>query len=567
MPNFEKIKLSIYFALLSIYFGGCANVQPPSGGPPDTVPPRIVESYPNDKTLNYNDNTISINFSEWVDRNGVMQAISISPSIEYSLHWSGKRLNIRFSQPLKPNTTYAFLLGTDYSDLKSNKPDSAFGITFSTGNIIDSGIISGKIIGKDIVGTNIYAYNINSINPDTLNPEITKADYSTQVGNNGQFNLRALPDGLYRLIAVKTNFRDNLFHPQQDLFGTTNSDVKVENGRSFPQIIKINKYPNLLRADISKILQLDSNLLNIEFTKKIPLTQFLPQQFQILDTIANNIIPIEAIWLDSIVSTKISILTQNPLQFNYPYNFKVIDSAVTDSFGVSLQGIEKVFYTSKPPFNFTAKLVGLPFRDSTRNIELEKQFQFTFNYPIIIDSSKIPIELYQFPDSVKVKINSILISPNILQVHLNNSINADTWYRFRLYFKELSTPGNRTLQDTIVNLSFKTSDWRANPSISGHITGAIKCSNIYIILKNSKSEEIKIVKTDTLGNWQIDYVPPDTYTFEVFCDENANGRYDYGLAFPFRHSELFELYEQKIEVKPRWNIEKINLTFPTRFTF
>lgn len=567
MPNFEKIKLRIYFALSIIFFVGCANVQPPSGGPPDTIPPRIVESYPNDKTLNFNSNTISILFSEWVDRNGVLQNISISPSIEYSLHWSGKRLNIRFNEPLKSNTTYSFLLGTEYADLKSNKPDSAFGITFSTGNIIDSGIISGKIIGKNIVGTYVYGYKIDALNSDTLNPEITKADYSTQVGNNGQFSLRALKDGRYRLFAVKTNFRDNLFHPQQDFFGTTNTDVEVQNGRSFPQIIKINKYPNLLRADISRIIHLDSNLLNIEFTKKIPLALYQPSQFQIIDTITNNIIPISAVWLDSTISSKISILTQNPLQFNYPYKFKVLDSTVFDSFGVSLAGIDKDFYSSKPPFNFSPKLMSMPFRDSSRNIGLETKFQFIFNYPIVIDTNKNAIELYQFPDSVKVKIATEQISPNILQVNLKNQISADTWYRFFLHLKQFSTIGNRNLQDTILKLSFKTYDWRPNPSISGHITGGVKCPNIYIILKNSKEEEVKIVKSDTLGNWQIDYVVPDTYTLEVFCDDNANGQYDYGRSFPYQHSELFEIYEQKIEIKPRWNIEKINLTFPTRFIF
>ncbi len=567
MRNLEKLKLSIYYALIIILFVKCANIKSPSGGPPDTIPPRVVESYPTDRTLNFKDNKVSIYFSEWVERGSVMQNIAISPPIEYSLKWSGKKLDIRFLEVLKPNTTYSFMLGTDYTDTKSNKPDSAFGITFSTGSVIDSGTISGRIIGKDAASTYIYGYRIDNKNPDTLNYEEAKAEYSTQVGNNGQFTLRALPDGLYRIIAVKTSFRDNLFHPAQDQFGTTTSDVQIIEGHSFPQIIKINKYPNLFKADIVKIIQLDSNLLNIEFTKQIASQSFSIEQFQILDTITNNNIPIQAVWLDSLISNKLSVLTSTGFIVNRPYKFQIMDSTLKDIYDISLFGIEKEFYAKGGEFKFVPQLISAPFQDSTRNIGFESEYTFIFNYPFQIDSNSNAIELIQFPDSSKVRITIEQLSLNILQVKPLALIAADTWYRYYLNVKELQGLYSRKFQDTIVRLSFKTDDWRPNPTISGKITKGIPCPNIFVILKDSKDDEARVTKADSLGNWQIDYVRPDTYTIEVFCDENGNGKYDYGLAKPYRYSELFENYEQKIEVKPRWNIEKINITFPTHFQF
>jgi len=101
--------------------------------------------------------------------------------------------------------------------------------------------------------------------------------------------------------------------------------VHVLTGHSFRQTIKLAKYPNLQKADIIKISQIDSNLINIEFTKQIQSSKFAQSKFEIIDTITNNIIPLQAIWLDSIISNKMSILTQNPLQFNYTYKFKIID--------------------------------------------------------------------------------------------------------------------------------------------------------------------------------------------------------------------------------------------------
>jgi len=107
-----------------------------------------------------------------------------------------------------------------------------------------------------------------------------------------------------------------------------------------------------------------------------------------------------------------------------------------------------------------------------------------------------------------------------LQVKPLALIAADTWYRYYLNVKELQGLYSRKFQDTIVRLSFKTDDWRPNPTISGKITKAIPCPNVFVILKDSKDEEARVTKADS-WNWQIDYVRPDTYTIEVFVMKMA----------------------------------------------
>jgi len=52
--------------LISMFFMGCAQIGAPSGGPKDTVAPILVKSIPNDKTINFKGNKITLSFNEYV---------------------------------------------------------------------------------------------------------------------------------------------------------------------------------------------------------------------------------------------------------------------------------------------------------------------------------------------------------------------------------------------------------------------------------------------------------------------------------------------------------------------
>lgn len=229
----KNILISTQIILICLFtISGCANIQPPSGGPKDEVPPFVAEYYPKNRTTNVKVDQIELEFSEWVNRSSLIQNLNISPPMKYTTKWSGKKLKVKFEEELKPNTTYLFSIGTDYTDNYGNKPDSSFSITFSTGNAIDTGMIEGELLGNKITGTYIYGYRIDNKNPDTLNPETFPAEFKTQIGNNGKFSLQALPEGKFRIFAIQTQFKDNLYHKASDRYGVPSKDVQVVNGKS-----------------------------------------------------------------------------------------------------------------------------------------------------------------------------------------------------------------------------------------------------------------------------------------------------------------------------------------------
>jgi hypothetical protein len=72
-------------------------------------------------------------------------------------------------------------------------------------------MIKGKIFEPSPAGVYVFLYPLTTFNRDSLNPSVTESRYITQTGSSGDFTFYALPNGEYRLIAVKDQYKDRLF--------------------------------------------------------------------------------------------------------------------------------------------------------------------------------------------------------------------------------------------------------------------------------------------------------------------------------------------------------------------
>ncbi|MFB3057654.1 MAG: Ig-like domain-containing protein, partial [Ignavibacteriaceae bacterium] len=101
-------KQLILIILTFLLINSCANQLPPGGGEVDKIPPEVVEVYPSEGTINYDDNYFEIEFSEYVDRRSFKDALFISPNIEGRLNyeWTGTSISVEFVEGLKEDVTY-----------------------------------------------------------------------------------------------------------------------------------------------------------------------------------------------------------------------------------------------------------------------------------------------------------------------------------------------------------------------------------------------------------------------------------------------------------------------------
>ena len=90
----------------------------------DNNPPSIISISPENESVTKNgDIAPCIVFSETVDRQSLIDALSVSPSVEYFLMWGteDKSVSIHFESNLAKNTVYTIKISTSLSDLQYNK--------------------------------------------------------------------------------------------------------------------------------------------------------------------------------------------------------------------------------------------------------------------------------------------------------------------------------------------------------------------------------------------------------------------------------------------------------------
>ena len=139
-----------YFSLIFgvLLLSACAQVVAPTGGDRDLTPPEVMSLVPENQSLNFNANSFTLEFDEYVVLRKLKEQLLVSPPLKYSLEskTKGKNLIFTIKDTLKENTTYVFNFGNAIVDLNEGNPLSNFQYVFSTGPVIDSLSFSGKVV-------------------------------------------------------------------------------------------------------------------------------------------------------------------------------------------------------------------------------------------------------------------------------------------------------------------------------------------------------------------------------------------------------------------------------------
>lgn len=549
----------LYIILFIFLLVSCANIQNPTGGAKDERPPVVVASYPTNYTTNF-DGVITFKFDKWMDRNSVLQNLTIIPEVSYETDWSGKELEITLTDNLKPNTTYSVILGTEYTDYLKNKPEKSQSIVFSTGSNIDTGSIAGIVIADKYDGLSMFAWSDLNHNFDTLNLNKTKPDYKIQIGSDSTFLIPGLKDAKYRLVVVKDILKNSIID-DNDPYGVARFDYEVRNSISQLAEIKLGILIDNQKPEILNINTVYQDRIRIRFSEKMNDSSVFSSKFVITDT-SNNILanskyvisnPELNTTFDFVLSQKIT--EQNVLSIKFDDNSIPLDSAGNQlnlSKSVRFLNFNRVD-TNKVILDYK------PFTDSASNIGQKVPLRFTFNSALDKTKMNLKYKLTQVNNNKEYELDTISSPDNIITFIPIYSLDDKKDYILNIEFNNLINASNNLRTDTIIKLFFTTEDLRATGEILGKfIPTNFKCnSDNYIILK-SKHKTI-MQKLSETGGFIIDKLPEDSYEVEIFCDINQNGHYDYGTIVPFSFAEPYYIHDRTILVKPRFTIENLNI--------
>lgn len=204
---------------LAAIMAACASIGRPEGGPRDENPPVFVRSEPAVGSLNFDGSKIIIDFDENIQVKDAMDKVVVSPAQKTnpSVSANGRRLVVEFRDTLVKDATYTVDFSDAISDLNESNPLEGFAIDFSTGSTLDSLCISGMVFeARNLEPAQGMLVGVYSNLSDTA---LTTLPFERIAKTNhlGQFTVRNLKPGTYRLYAVNDKNRDLHWDRSEDV--------------------------------------------------------------------------------------------------------------------------------------------------------------------------------------------------------------------------------------------------------------------------------------------------------------------------------------------------------------
>jgi len=223
------------FIPLFLLIFGCANRQPPGGGPRDHDPPKLLKASPPNMTRFFKNKVIQLDFDEYFKLNSAYTEISMSPAPtkipEYKT--KGKSLVVTLRDSLEKNTTYVINFGKSIADVDEGNVLKNFTYVFSTGAHIDSLSISGRVIntqtGEREKDATVMLFTLKQ---DSLLFGKKKPTIFTSADSAGNFTLSNLHPDDYRIYALKQPTPTRIYDYNKDLIAFSKKVIHLQRDTS-----------------------------------------------------------------------------------------------------------------------------------------------------------------------------------------------------------------------------------------------------------------------------------------------------------------------------------------------
>lgn len=233
----------------SFHFSSCANTKaPPSGGPKDTIPPRVVATVPDSNAV-YVPRTktqITLTFNEYVQLKDPGTNIVLSPPQKKrpKTRIRNKSVIVTFPEDLDSARTYSLSFGSSLQDNNEGNILQNYVFSFSTGGTLDSMLVAGTVMDYatlfplEGVTVAFYAAPSDSVVFNTLPDALARSD------KWGYFCVRNLRPAAYAVYAFKDENNNNLYDPGSEAVGFLDSLV-------IPRTVMRKGMPELMSYDMT----------------------------------------------------------------------------------------------------------------------------------------------------------------------------------------------------------------------------------------------------------------------------------------------------------------------------
>ncbi len=574
----------------------CANPVAPTGGPKDTTPPEIIRSVPENQSVNFSSDRVSLTFSEFVNLKDINTQLMVSPPLSEMPDFimKGKTLTMKFRESLKENTTYNFFFGDAIVDITESNPIPGYSFTFSTGPVIDSLSMSGKVLNaftlQPVKGAFVMLYDSIS---DSI-PYKSRPYYVARTNESGEFRLNNLRGNKYLMFALSDinsnyiydmptediGFSDTLVEP--DIPAKKNPEISPESKEVLPDTTKAGSAhhePLQMAPDTIHQEPGDSLALAAPAVKVSPVKNYLIYQFRETDTVQRlqkgaviraNVIglyfrqpvrdvhikpldpPLEGAWnLITYNATRDSLTLWIPDPGTDSLMLEISDNGIVlDTLDLALKPAARNTGKDK---STVAKKKSLEMRPNLISSKIKPGRPLILSLADPVKEADLSrIRLYH--DSLEVK--PVITFSDSLKTRLHIS---HSWKEAESYLLEVN-------DSALISVFGQANDSTAYKfkAMSEAETGFIKINitvpdqkKSYIIQLLGDKESI-LEQHSITGNASLEftYLPPRKYRFKAIHDLNNNGKWDTGNYLRKIQPEPVSYFSKEIELRANWTMEE-----------
>lgn len=523
----KQYYLFLTFLLLVFSLHSCAKRGSISGGPKDTLAPRIMQSSPKNFSTGFSGKSVRIEFNEFVKLKDANKQLVISPPMEQppiiSPSGASRHIEIMFRDTLRANTTYSLNFGQSIQDHNEGNILTQFKYVFSTGTYLDSLSVSGIV--KDALAPqpdefiSVLLYEIDETFNDSLIYN-RPPNYITNTLDSQAWKLENLKEGRYLLAAITDKNANNRYDPKSEKIGFFRHPIQIPNDTLYA-LEMFREQPSFA---VTRAFQDSGNKLVLGYLgRSNDATVEVSHNGSILETVFTKLPKRDSlqVWLPTVNADSLHIRTRSA-------------------------GYEKTQWVKyKKQENDSLTIAP----NTAAPMNLRQPFSLLSSTPVVrADSSRI---------SVTTKDSSSIAF----------SVNRDVKNRITTIDFEREPEMSYSIQllpGALTDFYGQTND---TLSFRADTRSSSEYGNLRVLLENASSFPVMVELTDNKGEVKysaltqtpaVDFrwITPATYTLRAIYDENENGIWDTGNYLEKRQPEPVIYFGNPIEIRANWDVEQ-----------
>ncbi len=587
VPGIHTIAVLLLAALLA----ACASMGRPEGGPRDVEPPVFMGSSPAPEELNVDKSRIVIRFDENVAVTDPMTKVVVSPvqSTTPVISAAGKSIIVELRDTLAENTTYTVDFSDAIKDLNEGNPIDGFSLAFSTGSHIDTLQISGMVFqASNLEPAQSMLVGVYSNLSDTAVTTLPM-ERITKTNQYGEFTIRNLKEGTYRIFALTDNNRDYCWDRSEDIAFLDVTVTPTVSTETVADTLKAQDGSDSIVSRTAAVYAPNDILLtwfNENYKPQYLVKYERPERHRIafqMNT-ASDSFPEIRLANGPLAGTNLldhsvlnSSATRDTLEFWLRDSLLIKqDSILLSARYLRTDSVQNLSWTTdtlrfyirtprkapekkkkgKEAEDSVPKITFMNFRprNSGSVMEVYQDLYFTASQPIAsLEMEKVHLEMFEDTTWIELEPPRFEYADSLHPLLMKADYDWEPGVKYRLTVDSAAVTGIYNEWNNVTKAEFTVRPLEDYSTVDFNISG-IDSTAVVQLLNKSDAPVYSAPVRD--GHAMFMHVLPGVYYARLFVDANQNGVYDGGSYTLRQQPEDVYYFPKKLNVRKKWDVEQ-----------